>query len=189
MRWHMTLGRFLSHYVYIPLGGSRNGRLRTYANLMITFLVSGLWHGAGWTFILWGALHGIASMLQRLWNDFGLRLPRRLGRALTFIFVMVTWVFFRARNMADAGKVLHGMFLSTDFHWNNIELLLSADATRSSALHWLLLGIFIIFLGRNAVKRSYTFVPNWRNAVATVFLLILSVLYMSRISPFIYYNF
>ncbi|OPZ98035.1 MAG: Peptidoglycan O-acetyltransferase [Planctomycetes bacterium ADurb.Bin412] len=189
LRWHMTLGRFLSHYVYIPLGGNRLGKPRTHINLLLTFLVSGIWHGAGWTFILWGALHGFASIIQRLFNDLGWHLHRRVGRALTFAFVTVTWVFFRARCMADAGKVLRGMFVSSDFSWETINLILPAEMSSSSAKNWLLVGLVIVFLGRNAVKYSHSFRPNWRNALATAILLVVSILYMSRISPFIYYNF
>ncbi|MGJ0364316.1 MBOAT family O-acyltransferase, partial [Aliarcobacter cryaerophilus] len=68
-RWHMTLSRFLRDYIYIPLGGNRKGEFRTYTNLLATFLIGGLWHGAGWTFIIWGALHGIALAIHRFWQS------------------------------------------------------------------------------------------------------------------------
>lgn len=108
-RWHITLSRFLRDYVYVPLGGSRRGRGRTYANLLATFALGGLWHGASWMFVLWGLLHGIAMAAHRLWRDAGLRMPPWLGWLLTFNFVNATWVFFRARTMDDALKVLRGM--------------------------------------------------------------------------------
>jgi len=109
-RWHMTLSRFLKDYVYIPLGGNRRGEFRTYLNLFITFLLGGIWHGAGWTFVFWGALHGIALMIHRAWHNLGLKLPTLLAWFITFNFVNVAWVFFRAKNWDDALKVLHGMF-------------------------------------------------------------------------------
>lgn len=108
-RWHMTLSRFLRDYVYIPLGGNRFGLPRTCVNLFATFLIGGIWHGASWMFLLWGALHGVALVLHRLWNHIGMRMPALLGWFITFMFINVTWVFFRAENMAVATKVLLGM--------------------------------------------------------------------------------
>ena len=108
-RWHMTLSRFLRDYVYIPLGGSRNGNFNTYRNLMVTFLLGGLWHGAGWTFICWGFLHGAALVIQRAWETMGLRINKLLAWFITFNFLNITWVFFRAREWSDAKKVLFGM--------------------------------------------------------------------------------
>jgi alginate O-acetyltransferase complex protein AlgI len=108
-RWHITLSKFLRDYLYIPLGGDRNGRVRTYANLMATFVLGGLWHGATWMFVLWGALHGLAIAVHRLWRDAGLRMPRVLAWLITFNFINVTWVFFRADDLDAAFKVLGGM--------------------------------------------------------------------------------
>jgi alginate O-acetyltransferase complex protein AlgI len=108
-RWHMTLSRFLRDYLYIPQGGNRKGSSRTYINLFITFLLGGLWHGAGWTFVLWGALHGAALMTHRLWTKIGLRMYPLLAWFLTFMFANVTWVFFRAESVSDAISILKGM--------------------------------------------------------------------------------
>lgn len=110
-RWHMTLSRFLKDYVYIPLGGNRCGSFRTYNNLMITFLLGGLWHGAGWTFVFWGFLHGVALVIHRLWNSLGFRMNRVIAWIITFNFVNIGWVFFRAKTWTDAIKVLKGMFI------------------------------------------------------------------------------
>ena len=109
-RWHITLSRFLRDYLYIPLGGSRRREGRVAANLMITFLLGGLWHGAGWTFILWGGIHGAALVIQRLWSRAGLRLPRVAAWALTFAVVHLSWVFFRSTDMAQALDILATMF-------------------------------------------------------------------------------
>lgn len=100
-RWHMTMTRFFTRYLYLPLGGSRRGTIRTYRNVLIVFLVSGLWHGANWTFVLWGALHGCAMVLERA---LGPRVPRfhpALAWGLTFAFVSVCWIFFRAPTIGD----------------------------------------------------------------------------------------
>jgi D-alanyl-lipoteichoic acid acyltransferase DltB (MBOAT superfamily) len=108
-RWHMTLSRWLKDYLYIPLGGNRKGTYRTYFNLVATFVLGGLWHGAGWTFILWGSLHGLALVTHRLWEGVGIKMPRYLAWACTFLFVNLTWVFFRAETFSDALRILRGM--------------------------------------------------------------------------------
>jgi len=117
-RWHMTLGRWLRNYVYIPLGGNRCGALRRNFNLLATMTLCGLWHGAGWTFIAWGALHGVAIVVNRGFTSVrvamgldgdGHALGRLSSRALTFLVVVVGWVIFRAQDMGDAVAVLAGM--------------------------------------------------------------------------------
>jgi D-alanyl-lipoteichoic acid acyltransferase DltB (MBOAT superfamily) len=115
-RWHITLSSWLRDYLYIPLGGNRKGRGRTYANLVLTFLLGGLWHGAGWTFVFWGLLHGTGLAFERARTDArhsrGLPEPgatagsRALQRLWVFAFVSVAWVFFRAESMANAFAVL-----------------------------------------------------------------------------------
>ncbi len=109
-RWHMTLSRFLRDYIYIPLGGNRVSKFRTYVNLMLTFIIGGIWHGAGWTFIVWGFLHGLALVIHRLWNKLGLRMWTWVAWLVTFNFVNITWVVFRAKEWDDGIKVLKGMF-------------------------------------------------------------------------------
>ncbi len=116
-RWHMTLSRFLRDYLYVPLGGNRRGKPRRYANLMITMLLGGLWHGAGWTFVIWGGLHGLYLVIHHAWEGVtrcsGLRGGRGWTRALawlcTFLAVVVGWVFFRAESLPAALNMLAGM--------------------------------------------------------------------------------
>jgi alginate O-acetyltransferase complex protein AlgI len=108
-RWHMTLSRWFRDYVYIPLGGNRAGLVVTLRNLFVTFLLGGLWHGAGWTFVVWGALHGVAYSIHRLWQETSLRLPTVLAVCVTFLFVNTAWVVFRAPNLAAAIDVLSAM--------------------------------------------------------------------------------
>jgi D-alanyl-lipoteichoic acid acyltransferase DltB (MBOAT superfamily) len=108
-RWHITLSRFLRDYLYIPLGGSRRGPGRVAANLLVTFVLGGLWHGATWMFVIWGGLHGAAMLSHRLWQRMGLQMSPILAWLVTFNFVNFSWVFFRAQTLEDALKVLRGM--------------------------------------------------------------------------------
>jgi D-alanyl-lipoteichoic acid acyltransferase DltB (MBOAT superfamily) len=119
-RWHMTLSSWLRDYLYIPLGGNRKGRVRTYVNLMVTFLLAGLWHGAGWTFIFWGGLHGLGLTGEHMAMDrrkqLGLPEPERRGlqlalrRAWVFAFVTFAWIFFRADTLGGAFRVIGRFF-------------------------------------------------------------------------------
>jgi alginate O-acetyltransferase complex protein AlgI len=122
-RWHITLSRFLRDYLYIPLGGNRLGEQRRYANLGVTMLLGGLWHGAGWNFLVWGGLHGFYLGINHLWRGWrggdalavttGLPakgLATAISWAITFFAVVIAWVFFRARTMAGAWQMLGGLF-------------------------------------------------------------------------------
>src|SRR5207248_3523488 len=115
-RWHMTLSRFLRDYLYIPLGGNRLGNVRRYINLLATMILGGLWHGAAWTFVVWGALHGAYLCVHHAWNALVPTIPAALARpvrvvsaVLTFLAVVVAWVFFRAERLDWALRVLHAM--------------------------------------------------------------------------------
>jgi D-alanyl-lipoteichoic acid acyltransferase DltB (MBOAT superfamily) len=119
-RWHITLGRWLRDYLYVPLGGNRRGAIRRYGNLMVTMLLGGLWHGAGWTFVIWGGLHGFYLLVNHAWRQAvggrawrkaiaGGRLGRMCAGGLTFLCVVVGWVFFRSESIAAALRVLRAM--------------------------------------------------------------------------------
>jgi D-alanyl-lipoteichoic acid acyltransferase DltB (MBOAT superfamily) len=113
-RWHMTLSRFLRDYVYIPLGGNRRGLLRRHANLLLTMIIGGLWHGAAWTFVLWGALHGLYLLINHMWrsivgHDGHGRGYAIFARALTLLAVIVAWVLFRAIDLSSALRLYEGM--------------------------------------------------------------------------------
>ena len=118
-RWHMTLSRFLRDYLYIPLGGSRRGQATRWRNLMITMLLGGLWHGAAWTFVAWGGLHGLYLAANHAWRQLMRRIGRDpdrptpagalLARGLTFLAVVVGWVLFRAESFDAAARILAGM--------------------------------------------------------------------------------
>ena len=122
-RWHISLSSWFQDYLYIPLGGSRKGELRTYINLLLVMLISGLWHGAGWTFIAWGALHGIASCVNKAFGKKLKALGPWVNGILTFIFVTLFWVVFRADSFTTAVKVWTGMFtahtgISQPYTWS-----------------------------------------------------------------------
>jgi alginate O-acetyltransferase complex protein AlgI len=118
-RWHITLSRFLRDYLYIPLGGNRLGEQRRYLNLLVTMLLGGLWHGAGWNFLIWGGLHGLYLCVNHVWQAWrggkasaSVRgaLPKEISWAITFFAVVIGWVFFRARTFAGACQMLGGLF-------------------------------------------------------------------------------
>ncbi len=184
-RWHITLSRFLRDYIYIPLGGNRKSEPRTYYNLMTTFLLGGIWHGAGWTFLFWGALHGAALVLHRLWKKAGKTMPMILAWFVTFMFVNISWVFFRAKDFHDAFSVLRGMS-----GYNG----LSGYDTMALAYIAAAFAVVLFFhnsnqLVRNKKVRKYTF-------FITALLFLFALLQMfnisvqqDKVSEFLYFNF
>lgn len=114
-RWHISLSTWFKDYLYIPLGGSRGSKARTYGNLFTTFVVSGLWHGANWTFVVWGAIHGAFQILERVAEELKFpKIPRLLAIPLVFAGVCLAWVFFRANTVQDAFQIVGGIF--TNLH-------------------------------------------------------------------------
>ena len=108
-RWHMTLSRWIRDYLYIPLGGARRGRVRTYVNLLLAFFISGIWHGAGWTFMLWGLMHGAGVAVVRWLGERGVRLPALVATAITLVYVHLAWVLFRAPDLHVAAEMYRRM--------------------------------------------------------------------------------
>ena len=201
-RWHITLSRFLKDYVYIPLGGNRKKEIRTYANLFTTFLLGGIWHGAGWTFVLWGALHGAALVIHRVWQKLGLKMPTLLAWFITFNFINITWVFFRATNFNSALKVLHGMFMGsliipasiTQYIESFKDIGLTLGQWSKLYSHdpylglWLIGALIVVLLFPNSMQFKEKFKPNFVYMTLTV-LFFLSIFMLYRKSEFIYFNF
>lgn len=189
-RWHITLSRFLRDYIYIPLGGSKEGEFRMYGNLLVTFLIGGLWHGAGWTFVLWGAIHGVASVIHRLWRSWGVRLPALLAGFLTFNFINITWVFFRAENIRDALDVIKAMFGLSAFSG---RVLFEGISGKQQNFSWVILVVAVItvFFIKNTNSIPERFQPTgWRLAYQ-VGIILLGLLFLNSTMPreFIYYDF
>ncbi len=193
-RWHMTLSRFLREYLYIPLGGNRHGQARTAWNVLATFLLGGLWHGAAWTFVVWGALHGLALVCERAWGRSGLKLPRVAAWALTFLFVMVAWVFFRSSSLASAATMLGAMLglNAAPGPWPEaLGHALAPDAQGSLAVTTsaLVIGIVVVALRRNSNALARDFRPGLARGAAVTVGLVWSVLQLGKVTPFLYFNF
>jgi D-alanyl-lipoteichoic acid acyltransferase DltB (MBOAT superfamily) len=199
-RWHMTLTRFLTEYIYIPLGGSRNGELRTYINIMIVFLIGGMWHGAGWTFIFWGFLHGLALVVHRSWGKLSFQIPRWLAWFITFNFVNIAWVFFRANSFDDALKVIKGMFSSKlvlpDLLASKLSFLQSygiefgaLSSVTPFSVAFILFGFGLVLLSKNTMQFMQTQVVSTRYLLLSALLFSISILSFYKVSEFIYFNF
>ena len=194
-RWHITLSRFLTSYIYFPLGGSRKGLARTCINLMIVFLASGLWHGAGWLFLLWGLMHGAASVLYRLFRRQYDRIHPAIQWGMTFLFVVIAWVFFRATTMAEATGLLSSMF---SFNIGGVRKgIVSAfempGGIASSLnllfmLGWYALSLLACVFAKNTYEKTMAFKPTLFNAFMTVALILYVVLSLSNVSVFLYFN-
>jgi D-alanyl-lipoteichoic acid acyltransferase DltB (MBOAT superfamily) len=152
-RWHMTLSRFLRDYVYIPLGGNRHGPARRYLNLMLTMILGGFWHGAGWTFILWGTLHGVYLLVAHAWDSFArVRIPPPLASGLTLIAVIVAWVIFRAPDLNSAGVILSGLTGMQGLHHPVAQ---AAEAPAIILISLALLGAAAILPNTQQIMRAY----------------------------------
>lgn len=203
-RWHMTLSRFFTRYVYIPLGGNRKGNARTYFNLFIVFLLSGFWHGAAWTFVLWSVLNGIFVIITRMFRKGFENMHPALGWLITQGFFNLTLVFFRANSISDAiefiKQILYVDFTPIDvnilyaFQTPLLKYLLDGTAITHSlpfiyvGLYYFL-ALFIVLGSRNSHELMMEFKPTVKNMLWTALLIAASVLSFSGISTFLYFNF
>jgi D-alanyl-lipoteichoic acid acyltransferase DltB (MBOAT superfamily) len=203
-RWHITLSRFLRDYIYIPLGGNKKGNFRTYINLMATFILGGFWHGAGWTFLFWGFLHGLALAIHRLWQTLGFKMWTWLAWFITFNFINIAWVFFRAKEWDDAVKILTGMagmsrVVISNKYANNFSFLSDYGITfdevtkhigsGSKSLSWIFFTFFFILFFKNSIERSRKFKPNYKNLFLFLICFFYSILLLNKVSEFLYFNF
>lgn len=162
-RWHITLSRFLRDYLYIPLGGNRKGEARAMSNVVVTFVLGGLWHGPAWTFVFWGLLHGLAAAVHRAWRRLGVALPLPAAWAVTFLFINAAWVFFRAKSWDDAVRVLEAMVgLGTPLGGVWLDHL-AADWRVVPAVA---LGLVIAVFGPNSHELAARFRATWVRALA-----------------------
>ncbi len=214
-RWHMTLTRFFTKYIYIPLGGNRKGNVRTWLNILIVYLVSGFWHGANWTFILWGILHGIVSVFERIVRFIFAKdnkktpgiIRRILQTALTFLFVTFAWSLFRAESVSQAFLLWNRLFtggfgaiyepITIAFH----ELVEIGFLYRLGLgglidrFPWIALTAFIVIMlfacltMRNTQEKTDTLKLTGKKMITVVILMLWSILSLSEISEFLYFNF
>jgi alginate O-acetyltransferase complex protein AlgI len=206
-RWHITLSRFLREYIYIPLGGNRSSEIRTLINLLLTFLIGGLWHGAAWTFVFWGFLHGSALVTHRLWLKTGFHLNKILAWILTFNFVNIAWIFFRAKNWEDALNIIKGMtgfngilispHQASNPFWQKLTVIgirfgewrTHLPNTENAVYFLCIVLIPFVLVTRNSNQLLSNFSPNWSNAVATAILMFCALLLLNQSSVFLYFKF
>ena len=208
-RWHMTLGRFFTRYVYIPLGGNRRGKMRTLCNVMIVMLLSGLWHGAAWTFVLWGFLHGVGMIWDNLEHP---HLPKKwMRQAATFAYVCMTFVFFRAESIAQGFDVLKSI---VSLKWNGFvfQMASALDMTECyiitkalsmklpGLLSWFWLGIFVVLIAicfrvLSGEKVSGVVALQRQKGYGRLYPVLLAVLFtwsmisMTGVSEYLYFSF
>ncbi len=210
-RWHITLTKFFTKYIYIPLGGNRKGQLRTYVNLMIVFLISGFWHGTGVTFIIWGAMHGVMYVITRALGNGGKssadgKIKIFCKTVLTFVYVTAAWVFFRAETVKDAMVLFGRMFtggrrglatgFSSCFMLDEFWYIIKVTPIMKLGFAWdiclwgfLIAAIVMIFFNENAIKRVKTCKIGVWSTLLTALLLIWSIVSFGGVSTFLYMNF
>ncbi|HSS28852.1 MAG TPA: MBOAT family O-acyltransferase, partial [Usitatibacter sp.] len=180
--WHMTLTRFLRDYIYIPIGGNRHGEAWTACAIVITFLLGGLWHGANWTFVIWGLMNGLGLVLLRAWGAVGVRLPGFLAWLVTFLFVNIAWVFFRAPDLTTAGWYLAALRGSGGFEGFHLVVAPMTLATLAAAC-------VIAAWPRNSNRIAAEMSFGWKLQAATALLLAAGILSLSNPTDFLYFNF
>ena len=203
-RWHITLSRFLRDYVYIPLGGNKISSFRTYSNLLATFVIGGLWHGAGWTFVFWGFLHGLALVIHRVWTNLGFKMNTILAWFITFNFVNIAWIFFRAKEWDDAIKVLssmfsldnvviHPMFQSklgflSQYGITFGGMFENIQASREIIV-WLFFAFILVLFFKNSMEKWKDFELNYKTLFLAFFCFCMGILSLNKVSEFLYFNF
>ncbi len=199
-RWHMTLSQFLRDYLYIPLGGNRRGPVLRYVNLMIAMALGGLWHGAAWTFVIWGVLHGLYLCINHAWNNYGPAIGPRYAPVatlaafvLTFLSVVVAWVFFRADGLASALSILSNMASPAHIDLSYREMLAAAMVGAYALLAWFAPNTQAIMgydHDNRTVGEAISAWPQRRSFIyASAALLAFAILGIQQHSEFIYFRF
>lgn len=186
-RWHITLSSWLRDYLYISLGGNRKGDFKTYRNLILTMTIGGLWHGANWTYVVWGLVHGAALALERFLKGRGWNFIRNnyISGTLTFLFVCIAWIFFRSPNFDIAGAWLQKIFFMNEtLSWKIFYI-----ATKNKDRFFAALGVALLsaFLVKNTWQIHFK--PGLVRALILALLFAISLTYMGDESPFLYFQF
>jgi alginate O-acetyltransferase complex protein AlgI len=177
-RWHISLSTWLRDYLYIPLGGSKKGSARTYCNLMVTMLLGGLWHGASWTFVFWGGYHGLLLALDRTFQPVLQKIPRICYRGITFLLVVIGWVFFRSTDFHMASSWLRQMFLPTSISWS----------VAPGAVAWVICSLLVVLFVPETWDIRFSTRRRWAVAYGIAFALTYPFINGSP-SVFLYYQF
>lgn len=207
-RWHMTLTGFLTKYLYIPLGGNRKGMVRTCINIMLVFLVSGLWHGAAWAFVLWGGLHGLALVLHRIFKSLMDKVPKILLHVMTFMFINLAWIIFRTESIRNSYYVIK-RFIVGGFSGNNLDLCYAFFGDNYSLVFanipynivtmdliaivftavGFILTFFIMFYAPSSHKIANREKVFPCEGIVFAIMAVLSVMTFTNVSTFLYFNF
>jgi alginate O-acetyltransferase complex protein AlgI len=185
-RWHITLSTFLKNYLYIPLGGNRGGDYMRMRNIMITMLLGGLWHGAGWTFVLWGGLHGVYLVINHVWRKTRIVLPTGVAWFITFIGIVVAWVFFRAHSISDAFAIVQAM-MGLQYS-PMLQDIFQLSLIGKKAL--LVIGaVFLMLFLPDPQALLQKLRPNFQWAALVMTLLVGSLFNLGQTSEFLYFQF
>jgi len=182
-RWHISLSSWFKDYLYFPLGGSRHGTIRTYINMFITMVVSGIWHGAAWTFVIWGGLHALGRCMTRALEQtevYRERVPRLAKQAAVFSFVTFTWIFFRAQSLTDAWVIISRTFTTG---W--------ADPRFPVVMAVLVMSVWVyqlLYTSESALRWLIDAVPA-RVALAALMIAYLAIVAQPSTKQFIYFQF
>ena len=174
--------------------------MRTYSNLLATFLLGGIWHGAGWTFVFWGLLHGSALVIHRMFSSLHVKIPKVLAWFITFNFINITWVFFRANSFDDALKVLDAMFFGSlviDYHWQHTLSFMPLTFgpwlqniyAQNDIFVWISVSLLLLLFAKNSAELSKSFKPTPWTLIWATSLLMYTLLDMNKVSEFLYFNF
>lgn len=195
-RWHITLGRFLRDYLYIPLGGSHHGKRRAALAALVVMLLGGLWHGAGWTFILWGLMHGLYLAMHRLWSS-RFTLPRPVGIAVTFSAILFAWVMFRAATVHDAISIWQAMlglkgFVLPPALYSSLPYPFSVRFSpfiNGIEVWFMACLLAFTMLAKNSHEVLSSDVPTRRSAAYVFGMILISILALGHPSTFLYFQF
>lgn len=206
-RWHITLTRFFTKYIYIPLGGSRKGKFKTYLNVFIVFLISGIWHGANWNFVVWGIMNGIFMIIYRIGKKYFDTIPSFIMIIVTFIFDIFAWAMFRADNVKQGFAIMKQVFVGgftrinpafgecfeevteVRFLIHIIPSSIYENIPELFILIFALILLFAVFFLKNTQEKMQVYKPGIKKIGITVLLLTWSIISLSNITDFIYVNF
>ena len=188
-RWHISLSAWLRDYLYISMGGNKEGKYKTYRNLLLTMVIGGLWHGANWTYILWGLFHGLILVIEKFFKGrlkaANNRMRSATGFVITFVLINLGWVLFRSANFQVAALWLKKVFLlNSEITWTLFHI---ATKHKDRFFLALVVGGLIAFFGKNTWQ--FELKPNLKNALILAFLFSICLMYMGDESPFLYFQF